>query len=97
MKTKNGIELELNKSKYIVEFKSLKFYFSSELYKNKFNEQLKDYINIENLKIDNKYKVLIDLSEYLAVSLYKKIEKRGFLVYYGNVNLEETYFTNLIV
>ena len=49
------------------------------------------------MKIYNKYKILIDLSEYLAVALYKKIEKRGFLVYYGNVNLKETYFCNLIV
>ena len=97
MKTKNGIELNLEESNYNYEFKSLKFYFSSELYKNKFKEQLQDYLNIETMKIYNKYKILIDLSEYLAVALYKKIEKRGFLVYYGNVNLKETYFCNLIV
>ena len=41
MKTNNGIELNLNESDYIYEFKGAVFYFSSELYKNKFKENVK--------------------------------------------------------
>ena len=92
MKTKNGIELNLKESEFIFEYKNLKFYFSSKLYLNKFKEQINQFIEMENTKIINKYKVRIDLINYLSVSLYKKIEKRGFLIYdnISNVYITET-------
>lgn len=80
MLTKNGIELDLRKSHYIYIFKNYIFYFSSELYLKKFKEGLLNFIFLENTKISNKYKIKIDLSDYLSVSFYKKIEKRGFRV-----------------
>lgn len=80
MQTKNGIELDLSKSNYKVCYSALIFYFSSELYLNKFKTELNNYILIESIKINNKYKVDIDMKEYLAVALYKRIEKRGFLI-----------------
>lgn len=97
MKTKNGIELNLEESKYISKFNGLVFYFSSETYKNKFNEQIEDFIKIESIKIFNKYKVKIDLSDYLAVSLYKRIEKRGFLILYGSSKIKNVNFLNIIM
>lgn len=80
MQTKSGIELDLSKSNYKANYSDLIFYFSSELYLNKFKTELNNYILIENIKINNKYKVDIDIKEYLAVALYKRIEKRGFLI-----------------
>lgn len=80
MQTQNGIELNLNESNYKFEFKDFIFYFSSKLYLEKFSKNLTDFIMVETLKLRNKYKLHIDFSLFLSVSLYKKIEKRGFRV-----------------
>ena len=88
MKTKNGIELDLKNSSYIYNYNNLKFYFSSELYLKKFQENLSYYIFMETTKIINKYKVKINLNLYLAISFYQKIEKRGFYIKYGNEEIE---------
>lgn len=80
MKTKNGIELDLKESKYQLVYKKFIFSFSSELYMRKFKTQLIDFVKFEESKIETRYKLKIDLSDYLAVALYKRIEKRGFLV-----------------
>ena len=41
MQTQNGIELDLNKSKFISEYKDYCFYFSSKLYLEKFEKNIK--------------------------------------------------------
>ena len=68
-------------SEYKSSFGGFIFYFTSEFYKNKFENEIENYIEIEEIKIRNKYKVDLSLSLYLAISLYKKIEKRGFRVF----------------
>lgn len=89
MQTKNGIELNLAKSKYKFMYNRYVFYFSSELYLKKFKAGFQNYVTLENEKIKVKYKVDIDLFFYLLVSLYKKIEKRGFLVTYDGIDISE--------
>ena len=92
MTTVNGIELDLNESKYKSDYEEYSFYFSSLNYKNKFEEKLMPYIILETAKIKNKYGVGISLNIYLAVALYKKIEKRGFRIVnnYMGYELNET-------
>lgn len=80
MKTANGIELDLNKSEYKFIFEDFIFYFSSEFYMNKFKNGVQQFILLETIKLQNKYKLKINLNLYLAVSFYKRIEKRGFRV-----------------
>ena len=80
MQTKNGIELNLKESKYKAHYNNLVFYFSSEFYKNKFQNEIVDFIKIETIKLFNKYKTSIELTDYLSISLYRKIEKRGFYI-----------------
>ena len=46
---------DLEKSDYIFRFKNFDFVFSSKLYINKFERELKDYIIEENNKLTNKY------------------------------------------
>ena len=88
MKTKNGIELDLKNSSYIYDYNNLKFYFSSKFYLKKFQENLSYYLFMETTKIINKYKVKINLNLFTAISLYQKIEKRGFYIKYGNEEIE---------
>lgn len=78
MKTENGIELDIKQSEYKTSFLNHTFYFSSELYLKKFMKLVPDYIEIETIKLYNKYKVNIKGDLFYAISLYKKIEKRGF-------------------
>lgn len=80
MKTKNGIELELKKSLYNYRFGHWIFYFSSELYRNKFMALIEDFISMEQQKLKNRYKLDINFRLYFAIALYKKIEKRGFYI-----------------
>lgn len=78
--TKAGIYLELDKSTYYYSIYGLDFYFSSMIYKEKFEKNVQNYVKEESIKLKNKYKNDCDFKQYLAVSLYKKIEKRGFRI-----------------
>lgn len=81
MKTANGIYLDLKESEYKFEAYGFIFYFSSKKYLEKFKLDLVDYIILESLKIRQKYNIFINLDKYLSISLYKRIEKRGFRIY----------------
>lgn len=82
MKTKNGIYLNLEESEYKLNYNGLIFYFSSELYMLKFKYKVIQYTIEETAKIKAKYKININLDAMLEISLYKKIEKRGFRIVY---------------
>lgn len=80
MQTRNGVELNISESKYITYYKDFKFYFSSMFYKKKFETRMNEFIELETQKIIAKYKVNITIDIYLLISLYKRIEKRGFFI-----------------
>lgn len=80
MKTVKGVYLNINESDIFYSFHEFEFYFSSEFNKTRFINNIDNYVNMETLRIENKYNVDIDLGIYLAVAFYKKIEKRGFKI-----------------
>ena len=79
--TVKGICLNLNESEYYFKYKGLVFYFSSEFYKKKFADEISSFIETETFKIQVKYNININFDILLMISLYKKIEKRGFRIY----------------
>lgn len=83
------IYYNIKESEYKIDYLNFTFYFSSLLYKRKFENELKYYIKDETFKIRTKYFINIDIDEYLALSLYKKIEKRGFNVLYKGLSIDE--------
>lgn len=84
----------LHESEYHYKFKRFEFVFSSKLYIINFAKRLEEYTKIENSKLGAKYQIELEAYEYLALSLYKKIEKRGFLVYYNGEEIDKnTTFT----
>lgn len=74
---------DIEKSDYVFNFQRFTFYFSSKFYIEKFKKELDNYIDIESKRLIKRYDLMLESSEYLALSLYKKIEKRGFRVYFS--------------
>lgn len=89
MKTINGIYLNLKESEYKLNYNGLIYYFSSELYMNKFKNNVKQFIVEETAKLRTKYKINIYFDTMLTIAYYKKIEKRGFRIVY-KINEKET-------
>ena len=73
MTTKRGIELDLNESNYVLDLYGFRFYFSSKFYLRKFKNGVISFVNLENSKLRNRYKIPIFLNSYFAISFYKKI------------------------
>lgn len=75
---------DLTKSTYTTEFKGYTFYFSSMVYKKKFDNKLYDYISEEISKLFSKYKLIMkveNLEIYFSFALYQNTEKRGVRVF----------------
>ena len=99
MKTIKGIYYDLNESTYVSIVGEFRFYFSSQFYKDKFDQELDHYINNETLKVKIKYDHKIKLDDLFTLSFYKKIEKRGYRVEYNNqpINPNSLFMTCKIV
>ena len=77
--TRNGVYTDLLESVYSMQLDCVEYFFSSELYLNKFIEEheenrCKFAWFLSGKKLDMNFNVLAD------VSLYRIIEKRGFCV-----------------
>lgn len=88
---------DLSKSPYSFSFNDLKFIFSSEFYLCKFINDYQYYIDRETLKINYKYNTDVKADEVILIDLYKKIEKRGFKVYYKDKELKSNSTSLFII
>ena len=79
--TSRDVYHNIEDSVFYLDKANMRFYFSSEFNRVRFNKNYKEYIREQTARIKNKYHVNIKLEEYLLVALYKKIEKRGFRIY----------------
>lgn len=89
MRTAKGIYWDLEESNYCFKFEGIEYYFSSMFYLNKFKNNVERFITEETTKLEIKYKILIDFRIYLAISYYKKVEKRGFRIITDNIEINE--------
>lgn len=82
MRTRNGIFYDLSKSVYkkLVPDTMITFIFSSDLHLTKFEEQYKQHREEFNLKYQARFRVHLNLTVFPDILLYKRIEKRGFLL-----------------
>lgn len=80
-KTRRGIYYDTKDSvDYFFVYNNLKFYFSSISNMNRFKDRVCKFTFEENSKIVNRYKINIDMVDYLIFSLYQSIEKRGYKI-----------------
>lgn len=85
--TRNNIAYDLRFSPYRIvmyyDDKVITYVFSSELYKRKFNEKIAENRIKISESLSNRFDFTITNDTLCDLVLYKKIEKRGFLI---NVN-----------
>lgn len=79
--TKRGIYHNLKESEYTVSNTEIVFFFSSEVYLNKFLDNYEKHRgkfinNMERVAIDN----ILNMTTLADITFYKEIEKRGFRV-----------------
>ena len=80
MKTYYGTFTDIMESDIYCIYGNYIFYFTSNVNKNKFIENVEDYIYLEELKFKNRYQIEIDLMNYFSIWFYKKVQKKGFRV-----------------
>lgn len=78
-------------SVFSYEIYDLCFHFSSLFNKDRFIKNVETYVNIEGMKIINKYQLQIDIRKYLAIAFYKKIERRGFYISNSGEDIPESF------
>lgn len=71
---------DLYESKYSMQHNGLIYYFSSQFNETRFLNNVDNFIKMETLKMQSRYNVKSNWSLLLAISFYKKIEKRGFRI-----------------
>ena len=87
---------DIEKSNLYFTFKDeLTFYFSSNFYHEKFIREYVSYLNTETIKLCVKYNCVVTADEMILLTLYRKIEKRGFRVYYNNKKLSKELYYNI--
>lgn len=97
MKSIRGIYYNLYESEYKYKIDNFEFVFSSLFYLSLFKANLESYLRYEQERLNNKLKKNIELKEVILIDHYKKIEKRGFLVYYKDKELKDYKFVvNLV-
>ena len=85
----NIVYQNIEESYYSYNINDITFYFSSSFNLKRFKEKCIDYSITEERKLINRYHVNIDMKIYFLISLYKLIEKRGFLIEYKNIKYKE--------
>jgi hypothetical protein len=86
--TKRGIYHNLKESEYTISNAEVVFFFSSELYMNKFlegyeNNRIRVHERIEQTTGEH----LLNMDTLADITFYKKIEKRGFRAWLKGVDV----------
>lgn len=71
---------DIKQSQYIISRGKLTFYFSSIYNLNRFKDKEVDYIIEVSNSLSNRFKFNIVAEDIARVSLYRKVEKRGFYI-----------------
>lgn len=81
MLTRNGICYDLPNTPYRVKVDGVIYHFSSELYRVKFIEKRLEHRQQLNASLSSRFNMEIETGNFADIILYRKIEKRGFLIY----------------
>lgn len=80
MITKNGICYDLSRSPYVCSVANWTYYFSSPSHMNKFKSNISSNRDWLNDSMSRRFKFTMSLDLLADLSLYRKIETRGFMI-----------------
>lgn len=78
--TKDGVEYRLKFSPFKFKYLNAVFYFSSQPHLDKFIKMMNESQSSTNDSLSNRFKVKVDITGISIITLYSKIETRGFLI-----------------
>ena len=87
---------DVKNSPYKDNYADICFHFSSLFNLRRYRTNIEKFVNEEELKIRNKYQLEINMQKYLAIALYKKIEKRGFYALIEDDEFNEVDHINVV-
>ena len=93
----NIVCYELDSTPFSLRIDDFMFYFSSKFYLDKFEREYPDYVRNETLKLNVRYKMIVDAEDMLLLAFYKMIEKRGFKVKYQGAELNKDYYIDCLL
>lgn len=92
--TRRGVYYDLKESPYVFPIfennHNALFVFSSKNNLERFSNRQEDYLSLETNKLKSFYKTNFQGDIFLLIRLYKSIEKRGFLIYYDDKEINDT-------
>ena len=89
MITIRGIYHNIEESSISIIIDKYTLYFSSDTNKGRFIGKYDEYYSKLNRRLNKIYE--LDYLPLILISLYKKVEKRGFRVYYKNRRIAENF------
>ena len=88
-KTIGGVYYELKESEYNIKIKNITFYFSSNLYLDKFKRYYEESVLEAEKRFNFTMKTKIDCYDFFLIQFYSKVEKRGFFIKIENEEFEK--------
>lgn len=79
----------LKESKFYFKTENFLFFFSSAFYLEKFQSMRSEFLKNERYKLESRFNVQFDGSDYFDFILYKQVEKRGY--YVVDISKNEVY------
>lgn len=89
MLTINGIYTDIFESTYSIKLDNMRFFFSSKVYKEKFEKRYESFCIEERRKLELKYGATIKCKSLMLIKLYTMIEKRGFRIEIDDKTLQD--------
>ena len=78
--TRNGIVYNLYESPYLIGLNGITFYFSSKNHLEKFTEKMTENRDLISYSLSKRFGITISVNMIADITLYAKIETRGFLI-----------------
>lgn len=95
MLTVNGIYTDIYESTYFYKVDNITLYFSSKVYRDKFEKRYESFWLEEQKKLELRYNTCIKCKSLMILKYYTMIEKRGFRIEIDGKQLENIPLFNV--
>lgn len=83
--TENGVCYDLTATPFFVDYRGVRFYFSSNSHAKKFEDKIKVKSEWMSDSFTRRFHFKVDAAMIAVMQLYCQVETRGFRILYNNV------------